>query len=113
MPRWLQVGWCLSTGGTITDVWCFQSGGLVVTGTIVDFVGYYAAACSNIAGTAPVNASSIWCEKQTVGTSNNYGIVLDGDDLGADIAFGATQQLRMHHDGTNLTLEGAGIAVRA
>ena len=103
----------VTTGGTITDGRSFQSAGLIVTGTIVDYVGYYATAVTNVVGTAPVNISSLYIEKQTVGTGSNHGLVLAGDDLGADIIFGAGQDVAMHFDGTNMTLEGTGIAAVA
>lgn len=55
------------------------------------------------------DANGLRIVKQS-GATNNYGISLQGDDLGADIAFGAGQDVRMHYDGTNMTLEGSGIA---
>ena len=103
----------LTNGGTITDAKCFKAKGGIVTGTIVNCYGFYSEPFLKISGTAPETISGFWADKQTLGTVANYGIVLNGDDLGADIAFGTSQQLRMHHDGTNWTLEGAGIAAVA
>ncbi len=34
------------------------------------------------------NLSGIWIEKQTLGGTSNYGIVLNGDGAGADLVFG-------------------------
>jgi len=59
-----------------------------------------------------VNTYGAYIKKQS-GSTNNYGIVLDGDDKGADIVFGAGQDVSMHYDGTNMTLEGTGITAVA
>jgi hypothetical protein len=34
------------------------------------------------------NLTGLWIDKQTTGSSNNYGLVLDGDGAGADLVFG-------------------------
>jgi hypothetical protein len=60
----------------------------------------------NFSGTID-NTTGLWIERQTSGTSN-YGLVLNGDETGADIVFGPTQQQRIYsrsgeifvHDGT-------------
>ena len=50
-------------------------------------------------------------DKQAGATpANSYGIRLNGDDLGADIAFGAAQDVRQHFNGAELEFQGAGIA---
>jgi hypothetical protein len=48
---------------------------------------YYGGTLTNMAG--------LWIDKQTRGT-NNYGIVLNGDGVGADIVFGTTQQAKIY-----------------
>ena len=100
------------------------TGNAVGSGAITNQVGVDVRSTTGAAGTISnafgvqiashgaantTNSTGLQITKQS-GATNNYGIVLDGDDLGADITFGASKQLRMHHDGTNFTLEGSGIA---
>jgi hypothetical protein len=59
------------------------------------------------AGLSTVNGIQI---TKQAGATNNYGIFLNGDDLGADITFGAGQDVRQHFNGTNLEFEGSGIS---
>ena len=51
---------------------------------------------------ATTNASGIWIEKQTKGSTLNAGIVLNGDDVGSDLVLGAGQDAKIYWDGTNL-----------
>lgn len=55
------------------------------------------------------NQYGLQIDKQDQG-ANNYGMWLNGDDLGADITFGAGKDVRMHFNGTGLEFEGTGIA---
>jgi hypothetical protein len=51
--------------------------------------------------------SQIWLDKITGGTTN-YGLVLNGDGIGADIVFGSSQQVKMYRDaGGQLYITGA------
>jgi len=77
--------------------------------TVTTSIGITVEDVGSISNT--VNATGIRIDKQDA--TNAYGILLNGDDLGADIAFGAGQDVRMHYDGTNMTLEGSGITAVA
>ena len=52
--------------------------------------------------------TAIQIDKQA-GSSNNFGLILNGNDLGADIAFGTTREIRQHYNGSELEFEGSGI----
>lgn len=45
------------------------------------------------------NQSGIWIDKQEMGNTINYGIVLNGDGAGADIVFGDSQQASIYSTG--------------
>jgi len=75
-------------------------------GKPVDAIAFKA---NNQGASSITNSYGLHIVKQT-GAVNNYGIALLGDDLGADIAFGASQDVRQHFNGTNLEFEGSGIA---
>jgi len=42
------------------------------------------------------NLTGLWIDRQTAGTSKNYGLVLDGDGAGSDIVFGPNQEARIY-----------------
>ncbi len=46
-------------------------------------------------GGTRTNVTGLWIDQQTRGT-NNYGLVLDGEDNGADIVFGNSQEARIY-----------------
>jgi hypothetical protein len=75
-------------------------------GTITSSTG---AEIGNHGQTNVTTATGLHVKKQT-NASNNYGIVLAGDDNGSDIVFGAGKDIRQHFNGTNLEFEGSGIS---
>ena len=104
----LRVSTASSTGAITSDLF-----GLEVDATIAATSGTIANAAgisiNDMGQTNVTTASGINVDKQTNAT-NNYGIRLNGDDLGADITFGAGQDVRQHFNGTNLEFQGSGIA---
>ena len=79
-----------------------------VSGAITDAIGVQ---IQNYGYLNTVKATGLKITKQTAATAvNSFGIVLNGDDLGSDIAFGAAQDVRQHFNGTELEFQGAGIA---
>lgn len=86
----------------------------ITTGDITDAIAHKIIDLSvlevgtGVAGTV-TNLVGLQVDKQTGGT-NNYGIWLNGDDLGADIMLGAGKDVAMHFNGTNLEFQGTGIA---
>ncbi len=65
----------------------------VISGT--DWKHISLGAIDNVSVFQPTNMTGIWIDKQ-IGGTNNYGIVLDGDGVGADIVFGASQQASIY-----------------
>jgi hypothetical protein len=45
------------------------------------------------------NLSGIWIDQQVAGTTNNYGLVLDGDGAGSDVVFGPNQEASIYSSG--------------
>lgn len=80
-----------------------------VASTVTDSIGVLAGATVKTFGTV-TNATSLKVEKNTAGATVNEGIWMAGDDIGADISFGAGRDVQMHFNGVNLELEGSGIA---
>jgi len=76
------------------------------SGTIAYSTGLSVA---NFGSTNVTNAYGLYMTKQSLAT-NNYGISLAGDNLGSDISFGASQDVRQHFNGSQLEFEGSGIA---
>ena len=67
----------------------------VISGT--DWKHINLGAIDDISAFQPTNMTGIWIDKQ-IGGTNNYGIVLDGDGVGADIVFGASQQASIYSE---------------
>ncbi len=91
--------------GTISDAWGVNINMSAEDGTMVDARGLYVTNFQKDAGSITTGAS-IWLDKQTV-AGTNYGIVLDGDGVGADLVLGAGQPDKIYHDGTDLVLDAA------
>ncbi|HDH53198.1 MAG TPA: tail fiber domain-containing protein [Nitrospirae bacterium] len=53
------------------------------------------------------NLAGIWIEKVTAGT-NNYGIVLDGDGIGADVVLGANRETALYGNAGDFIIDTAG-----
>jgi hypothetical protein len=95
----------------ITDSYGFKSviqdGGSAATAINVTNHYHQYLADYTPAGTPKVNITNLYgmyLEKFDSAT-NNYGIVLDGDGEGSDIAFGADQDAKIYWDGANLKFD--------
>lgn len=63
---------------------------------------------SNAYGALSVNSlSGIWIDKQTLGSTSNYGIVLNGDGTGADIVFGTSNNVKLYANAGDLYVKDA------
>lgn len=92
--------------GNITHAASFKAlGAIPRTGKIDNAYGFYSEAHNAPTTGSLLNASGIWVEKQTAGSQRNYGIVLDGNGLGADLVLGDLQQSRIYFDGANLIVD--------
>jgi hypothetical protein len=59
------------------------------------------------------NLTGIWIDKQTLGGTKNYGIVLNGDGAGADIVLGASQNTSIYASGGEIFVkDGGGFATQ-
>ena len=100
----------------------------ITTLKMMDIQYYYGSSSGTVGGTdwygvyvgdayhgtnkfQPTNLSGIWIEKQTAGQTNDYGLVLDGDGVGADIVLGAGRDTKLSNDATDnrLDVNGEGI----
>lgn len=97
----------ITLGATIVDGRGFNTGAVSVSGEIRNYRGYYAQNFNLVGGTQPTLAASFWGEKQTAAVTN-YGLVLDGDDAGADLVVGVNQASRIYGLNNNLILEPTG-----
>ena len=70
-------------------------------GTITKAIGVHINSFLNNGGTL-TNSHSMWIEKQNQAV-NNYGITLDGDDVGADLVLGEGQDAKIYYDGASTT----------
>ena len=68
----------------------------VISGT--DWKHINLGAIDDTAVFQPANMTGIWIDKQVGGTNDNFGIVLNGDGVGANIVFGSSQQASIYSD---------------
>jgi len=90
--------------GVGVDSYCISTAGTLTNGVSLR------AAASIAAGGVITNATGLEVRKQTVGSTSNQGIHMNGSNIGCDIAFGAGKQVRVWWNGTNLEFNGTGIA---
>ena len=83
----------------------FEKGGIGGSVTVDDFRHIYIKDKGTQGGAATLsvtNQSGLWIDKQELGGTNNYGIVLNGDGAGADLVFGPTQTERIYSNAGRL-----------
>ncbi len=98
---------------TLTNAYGILSDGLSENGvggtlTVSDFRHIYLKnrGAQFGAGTLSVsNQSGLWIDKQELGGTTNYGVVLNGDGAGSDIVFGLNQEARIYSSGGELFVE--------
>jgi len=91
-----------SGSGTIAEATGFAVYHSQTAGTLTSYTGI-AIANPGHAGII-TNVTGIWLAGFSAGT-NNSGIVIDGDNAGGDIIFGAGQDSSIYYDGNDLVLD--------
>jgi hypothetical protein len=101
-----------NTIGTINSFEDDDSASDSASGTfnVTNWNGLYLSDMASFSNGTVANKSGIWIEPQTIGTTENYGIVLDGNGPGSGIIFGANQEAKISYDGSNAVLNGNPIA---
>ena len=107
-----------STTGTLNGLWMqgFQHVGVVDNFVVTDARQIYVEDLKgNMGGAAEAKYqittdAGIWVDKQQLGDTNNYGLVLNGDGAGADIVLGDAQQTKLSNNSTadEATFTGVG-----
>ena len=73
-------------------------------GSTINAYGIYAAITKTDTAHTLTNAYGIYV-LGVAGATNNYGIVLDGDGVGADLVLGDGQDAKIYYDGTDLIID--------
>jgi hypothetical protein len=92
---------------TITNYYGYYSYGSTVSQTLngTNWRHAYFLDLPNYGGTV-TNVTGLWIDKQTLGT-NNFGVVLNGDGAGADIVFGAGNNVKLYANAGDLYVKDA------
>lgn len=95
--------------GVVTESNIYEAVALFLGAKPVSSNGFY----SGNMGSSGVNvAAGVYIENQS-GATDNHGVILAGDGIGSDVAFGLALDDKIYHDGANLFFDVAnGISIK-